>query len=286
MFPAGRKTGSSIVVTHRSEILLLLSLLRIPLSVPEESTKWAKQGQSKEAENHRAGKHLKSTSVHLLAFTLYLKKSRTREAILCQILQKYGGQRISTPHPLYNHCIASTIELALDGASTHHPSFLSLPWASSQRASHIHLCPTFGESPSFLSGGRKMRLRLAAHRVQLLEKLKKPRPRCQGSPGLEESEASPDTTRRLRLPQDPNSSPPRFLRPCTKASQRSSWTGAIMLRRGVGKPTGCGISSAEKPPPFPRLQASSHNTYPTAWRHLHCEVNGKPENAVKSGLEP
>ena len=157
----------------------------------------------------------------------------------------------SPPTPLYNHCIASTIQLTLDGASTHHPSFLSLPWASSRRASHIHLCPTFGESPSFLSGGRKMRLRLAAHRVQLLEKLKKPRPRCQGGPGLEESEASPDTTRRLRLPQDPNSSPPRFLRPCTKASLGSSWTGAIMLRRGVGKPIGCGISSAEKPPPSP-----------------------------------
>ena len=123
-------------------------------SVPEESTKWAKQRQSKEAENHRARKHLKSTSIHLV-FTLYLKKSRTREAILCQILQKYGGQRISTPHPLSNHCIASTIQLALDGASTHHPSFLSLPWASSRRASHIHLCPTFGESPSFLSGGKK-----------------------------------------------------------------------------------------------------------------------------------
>lgn len=167
-------------------------------------------------------------------------------------------------HSLSNHCIASTTQLGLNGASTHHPSFLSLPWASSRRASHIHLCPTFGESPSFLSGGRKMRLRFAANRVQLLEKLKKPRPRCQGGPGPEESEASPDTTRRLRLPQDPNPSPPRFHRPCARASLGSSWTGAIMLRRGVGKPVGCGIFNAEKPP-------STRDSKPPHTQHLpHC----------------
>lgn len=219
----------------------------------------AEQG-SRESQSWKAPqKHFNPSRFHLIPEEIENQGGNT----LPDITEVWRTAHFNSPPTLQPlHRLYNTVSTWW---SKYPPSFFSLSSVSLFSASFSYSSLShFRRKSKFFVWGEKRLLRFAVNRVQLLEKLKTPRPRCQGGPGPEESEASPDTTRRLRLPQDPNPSPPLFLRPCARASLGSSWTGAIMLRRGVGKPVGCGIFNAEKPPPTP-------DSKPPHTQHLpHC----------------
>ena len=109
------------------------------------------------------------------------------------------------------------------------------------------------------------------------------------APGPVQSEAPPDRTRKLKWPQDPN---PRDLRDSTDpAPGRHGGVlepGPQSRKKVSGSLSDAGhsalinyplTSTPFNPPPV-------YNTYPAARRHLHREVNGQPENAVKRDLKP
>lgn len=181
--------------------------------------------------------------------------------------------RLPTGSP--SHCIASTIPLALDGASGHPPSFFSLSSVSLFSASFSYSSLSHLRRKSkFFVCGEKNPSEFVANRVG-------PRHRRLGGPGTCGERRLPRAHREAEVASGPQPErPPRF-------HSAPGPTGPQNRTEVSGSQSGA-VYSALRNPLIPSTRcnpASTHNTYPTAGRHLHREVNGKPESVVKGDLE-